>query len=186
MSQNFIEFLESVLINHAKRIVQFRDEIIIEVHVSDLKNVILFLKDHENCLFKILIDIFAVDYPTKENRFELVYCLLSPKYNSRIKIKTFVDEFTPVESIVDIYQSANWLEREVWDMNGIYIEQHPDLRRILTDYGFEGYPLRKDFPLSGYTEVRYDDSQKRVIYEPLELSQEFRVFNFNSPWESKE
>ena len=101
-------------------------------------------------------------------------------------ITLFVDEFTPVESIVDIYQSANWLEREVWDMNGIYIEQHPDLRRILTDYGFEGYPLRKDFPLSGYTEVRYDDSQKRVIYEPLELSQEFRVFNFNSPWESKE
>ena len=116
----------------------------------------------------------------------MIYCLLSTKYNSRIKIKTFVDEFTPVESIVDIYQSANWLEREVWDMNGIYIEQHPDLRRILTDYGFEGYPLRKDFPLSGYTEVRYDDSQKRVISEPIELTQEFRVFNFNSPWESKE
>ena len=183
MSQNFIEFLESVLINHAKRIVQFRDEIIIEVHVSDLKNVILFLKDHENCLFKILIDIFAVDYPTKENRFELVYCLLSPKYNSRIKIKTFVDEFTPVESIVDIYQSANWLEREVWDMNGIYIEQHPDLRRILTDYGFEGYPLRKDFPQSGYVEVRYDDSQRRVVVEPLEMTQEFRQFDFSSPWE---
>ena len=116
----------------------------------------------------------------------LIYFLLSTKYNSRIKIKTFVDELTPVESIVDLYQSANWLEREVWDMNGIYIEQHPDLRRILTDYGFEGYPLRKDFPLSGYTEVRYDDSQKRVISEPIELSQEFRVFNFNSPWESKE
>ena len=130
--------------------------------------------------------MFAVDYSTKENSFELIYCLLSTKYNSRIKVKTFVDEFTPVESIVDLYQSANWLEREVWDMNGIYIEQHPDLRRILTDYGFEGYPLRKDFPLSGYTEVRYDDSQKRVISEPIELSQEFRVFNFNSPWESKE
>jgi NADH/F420H2 dehydrogenase subunit C len=174
-----------MLINHAKKIVQFRDEIIIEVHVSDLKNMILFLKNHENCLFKMLIEIYAVDYPTKANRFELVYCLLSTKYNSRIKVKTFVDEITPVESIVDVYQSANWLEREVFDMHGIYIEQHPDLRRILTDYGFEGYPLRKDFPLSGYTEVRYDDSQKRVIYEPLELSQEFRVFNFNSPWESK-
>jgi NADH dehydrogenase (ubiquinone) Fe-S protein 3 len=152
-----------MLINHAKKIVQFRDEIIIEVHVSDLKNMILFLKNHENCLFKMLIEIYAVDYPTKANRFELVYCLLSTKYNSRIKVKTFVDEITPVESIVDVYQSANWLEREVFDMHGIYIEQHPDLRRILTDYGFEGYPLRKDFPLSGYTEVRYDDSQKRNL-----------------------
>jgi NADH/F420H2 dehydrogenase subunit C len=185
MNQSFIKFLKFILINHTKKIVQFRDEIIVEVHVSNLKNTILFLKDHENCLFKVLIDIFAVDYPNKENRFELVYCLLSTKYNSRIKIKTFVDEFTPVESIVDIYQAANWLEREVWDMHGVYIEQHPDLRRILTDYGFEGYPLRKDFPLSGYTEVRYDDSQKRVIYEPLELTQEFRVFNLTSPWESK-
>lgn len=186
MDRKFVTFLEETLINHVQKITQFRDEIIIEVNVSDLKKTILFLKDHENCLFKLLVDLFAVDYPTNENRFELIYCLLSTKYNSRIKIKTFVDEFTPVESIVDLYQSANWLEREVWDMNGIYIEQHPDLRRILTDYGFEGYPLRKDFPLSGYIEVRYDDSQKRVISEPIELSQEFRVFNFNSPWESKE
>ena len=186
MDKKFVTFLEETLMNHVQKITQFRDEIVIEVNVSDLKKTILFLKDHENCLFKLLVDLFAVDYPTKENRFELIYCLLSTKYNSRIKIKTFVDEFTPVESIVDIYQSANWLEREVWDMNGIYIEQHPDLRRILTDYGFEGYPLRKDFPLSGYTEVRYDDSQKRVISEPIELTQEFRVFNFNSPWESKE
>ena len=186
MDRKFVTFLEETLMNHVQKITQFRDEIIIEVNVSDLKKTILFLKDHENCLFKLLVDLFAVDYPTKENRFELIYCLLSTKYNSRIKIKTVVDEFTPVESIVDLYQSANWLEREVWDMNGIYIEQHPDLRRILTDYGFEGYPLRKDFPLSGYTEVRYDDSQKRVISEPIELTQEFRVFNFNSPWESKE
>jgi NADH/F420H2 dehydrogenase subunit C len=186
MNKEFVTFLKEILINHAQKITQFRDEIVIEVNVSDIKKTILFLKDHENCLFKLLVDLFAVDYPTKEDRFELIYCLLSTKYNSRIKIKTFVDEFTPVESIVDLYQSANWLEREVWDMNGIYIEQHPDLRRILTDYGFEGYPLRKDFPLSGYTEVRYDDSQKRVISEPIELSQEFRVFNFNSPWESKE
>jgi len=185
MNQSFIKFLESLLIGHVKKVVKFRDEIIIEVDVLNLKKIILFLKNHENCLFKVLIDIFAVDYPNKEQRFELVYCLLSTKYNSRVKVKTFVDEFTPVESIVDLYQAANWPEREVWDMHGVYIEQHPDLRRILTDYGFEGYPLRKDFPLSGYTEVRYDDSQKRVIYEPLELSQEFRVFNFSSPWESK-
>ena len=185
MNQNFMRFLKDILVNRVKKITQFRDEIIIEVSVLDLKQTILFLKDHENCLFKVLIDIFAVDYPNKEKRFELVYCLLSIKYNSRLKVKTFVDEFTPIESIVDLYQAANWLEREVWDMHGVYIEQHPDLRRILTDYGFEGYPLRKDFPLSGYTEVRYDDSQKRVIYEPLELSQEFRVFNFSSPWELK-
>lgn len=125
--------------------------------------------------FQTVSRSFCSRLPNKRESFELIYCLLSTKYNSRIKIKTFVDEFTPVESIVDLYQSANWLEREVWDMNGIYIEQHPDLRRILTDYGFEGYPLRKDFPLSGYTEVRYDDSQKRVISEPIELSQEFRV-----------
>lgn len=182
MDKKFIKFLEGVLINHAQKITQFRDEIIVEVNVCDLKKTILFLKDHENCLFKMLIDMFAVDYPTKENRFELVYCLLSTKYNSRIKVKTYVDEFTPVESIVDLYQSANWLEREVWDMNGIYMEQHPDLRRILTDYGFEGYPLRKDFPLSGYVEVRYDDTVKRVVCEPLELAQEFRSFNFESPW----
>jgi len=186
MNKNFIIFVENILANHVKKITQFRDEIIIEVDVLDLKQTILFLKDHENCLFKVLIDIFVVDYPNKEERFELVYCLLSIKYNSRLKVKTFVDEFTPIESIVDLYQAANWLEREVWDMHGVYIEQHPDLRRILTDYGFEGYPLRKDYPLSGYTEVRYDDSQKRVIYEPLELSQEFRVFNFASPWELKE
>ena len=183
MDKKFVKFLEEILINHAQKVTQFRDEIIIEVNVSDLKKTILFLKDHENCLFKLLVDLFAVDYPTKENRFELIYCLLSTKYNSRIKIKTFVDELTPVESIVDLYQSANWLEREVWDMNGIYIEQHPDLRRILTDYGFEGYPLRKDFPLSGYVEVRYDDTQRRVVVEPLEMTQEFRLFDFSSPWE---
>jgi len=185
MNHSFIKFLQSALVGRVRKIVQFRDEIVVEVGVLDLKKTILFLKDHENCLFKVLVDIFAIDYPNREERFELVYCLLSTKYNSRVKVKTFVDEFTPVESIVGLYQGANWPEREVWDMHGVYVEQHPDLRRILTDYGFEGYPLRKDFPLSGYTEVRYDDSQKRVIYEPLELSQEFRVFNFSSPWESK-
>ena len=185
MNQNFSKFLENILLNRVSRLTEFRDEIIIEVNSLNLKDVILFLKDHENCLFKILVDIFVVDYPTKDCRFEVVYCLLSTKYNCRLKIKTFVDEITPLQSIVDLYQSANWLEREIWDMNGIYIEEHPDLRRILTDYGFEGHPLRKDFPLSGYSEVRYDDSQKRVISESLELSQEFRVFNFNSPWEPK-
>ena len=183
---SFIPFLEGLLINEAKKITScclLRGEVTIEVDISNLKPVVLFLKDHESCLFKVFIDMFVVDYQNKENRFEVVYHLLSTKYNTRIKLKTFVNEFTPVPSIVDIYQAANWAEREVWDMHGVYIEQHPDLRRILTDYGFEGYPLRKDFPLSGYTEVRYDESQKRVIYEPVELTQEFRVFHFNSPWE---
>ena len=189
MSSNnfsFTSFLEALLINETKRITScylLKGEVTIEVDISNLKAAILFLKDHESCLFKVLIDMFVVDYQNKENRFEIVYHLLSTKYNTRIKLKTFVNEFTPVPSIVDIYQAANWAEREVWDMHGVYIEQHPDLRRILTDYGFEGYPLRKDFPLSGYTEVRYDESQKRVIYEPVELTQEFRVFHFNSPWE---
>lgn len=183
---SFILFLGGLLIKETKRITScylLRGEVTIEVDISNLKAVILFLKDHESCLFKVLIDMFVVDYQNKENRFEIVYHLLSTKYNSRVKVKTFVNEFTPVPSIVDIYQAASWSEREVWDMHGVYIEQHPDLRRILTDYGFEGYPLRKDFPLSGYNEIRYDESQKRVIYEPVELTQEFRVFQFTSPWE---
>jgi NADH/F420H2 dehydrogenase subunit C len=131
----------------------------------------------------MLVDILVVDYPGREKRFSLVYCLLSLKYNVRIKVKISIDELTSVNSITNIYKSSCWMEREVWDMNGIFFENHPDLRRILTDYGFEGYPLRKDFPLSGYTEVRYDDSQKRVVSESLEMSQEYRVFNFNSSWE---
>jgi len=143
-----------------------------------------FLKNDEDCLYKLLIDIFVVDYFESENRFEIIYSLLSVKYNVRIKLKSRIDEFTPVASIVNLYPNGNWIEREIWDMHGIFIDEHPDLRRILTDYGFEGYPLRKDFPLSGYIESRYDESQKRVISESLELSQELRIFNFNSPWEN--
>jgi NADH dehydrogenase (ubiquinone) Fe-S protein 3 len=124
----------------------------------------------------------AVDYPSKENRFELVYMLLSLPFNTRIIVKTFASEVTPVPSAVDLYKGANWMEREVWDMYGVFFTGHPDLRRILTDYGFEGHPLRKDFPLTGYVEVRYDDSKKRVVAEPLELAQAFRVFEYQSPW----
>lgn len=142
-----------------------------------------FLRDHTQTQYKLLIDITAVDYPSKEKRFEIVYNLLSIQYNSRIRIKLFVNDITPIESIVSIYNSANWLERETWDMFGVFFINHPDLRRILTDYGFEGHPLRKDFPLSGFVEVRYDDSEKRVITEPLEITQEFRAFDFASPWE---
>uniref|UniRef100_A0A1C9UMK1 NADH dehydrogenase [ubiquinone] iron-sulfur protein 3 n=8 Tax=Orthotrichaceae TaxID=52989 RepID=A0A1C9UMK1_9BRYO len=142
-----------------------------------------FLKYHTNTRFQVLIDICGVDYPSRKQRFEVVYNLLSIQYNSRIRIQTSVDEITPICSAVNIFPSAGWWEREVWDMFGVYFSNHPDLRRILTDYGFEGHPLRKDFPLSGYVEVRYDDSEKRVVSEPIEMTQEFRYFDFASPWE---
>jgi NADH dehydrogenase (ubiquinone) Fe-S protein 3 len=142
-----------------------------------------FLRDHTGTQFKLLMDITAVDYPSKSERFEVVYNLLSLHYNTRIRIKTCVDELTPVESLVPLYNAASWWERETWDMFGIFFAHHPDLRRIVTDYGFEGHPLRKDFPLSGYVEVRYDDSEKRVVTEAVELPQDFRYFDFSSPWE---
>nr|YP_009476725.1 NADH dehydrogenase subunit 9 [Proteomonas sulcata]AVM81218.1 NADH dehydrogenase subunit 9 [Proteomonas sulcata] len=178
MSFTFKESLEQLLKDNVIIVKESFNEIEIQVQPTQLKNVTLFLRNHEKYLFKILIDIFVIDYPQKKERFEVIYSLLSIKYSNRLKIKVCVDELTPLESLNPLYQSANWFEREIWDMHGVFIEHHPDLRRILTDYGFDGYPLRKDFPLSGYNEVRYDDSQKRVIYEPLELSQEFRVFNF--------
>jgi NADH/F420H2 dehydrogenase subunit C len=183
MPNLFVSSSKNLLSNHLKSIICFNDEISVNIGTTDLKKVIAFFKNDEDFLYKVLIDIFIVDYFESDNRFEIVYSLLSVKYNARIKLKSRIDEFTPVASIVSLYPNANWLEREVWDMHGIFIDEHPDLRRILTDYGFEGYPLRKDFPLSGYSESRYDDSQKRVISESLELSQELRVFNFNSPWE---
>ncbi|KAI8477327.1 MAG: NADH dehydrogenase Fe-S protein 3, partial [Monoraphidium minutum] len=133
-----------------------------------------FLRDHVNTQFKCLIDVTAVDFPERPARFEVVYHLLSPRWNNRIRIKVCVDEVTPVPSICSVYPAANWFERETWDMFGVFFKDHPDMRRILTDYGFTGHPLRKDFPLSGYTEVRYDYAKKRVVSEPLELSQEFR------------
>lgn len=142
-----------------------------------------FLKNHSNTRFRLLVDICGVDYPSRKKRFEVVYNLLSIQFNSRIRIQTSVDEITPLASVGSVFPSAGWWEREVWDMFGIYFTNHPDLRRILTDYGFEGHPLRKDFPLSGYVEVRYDDSEKRVVSEPIEMTQEFRYFDFTSPWD---
>jgi len=139
-----------------------------------------------NTQYKILVDITAVDYPSRILRFEVVYNLLSLHYNARLRIKTRLDEITPAFSSTPIYSAAGWAEREVWDMFGIFFSNHPDLRRILSDYGFQGHPLRKDFPLTGYVEVRYDDSEKRVITESLELTQEFRYFDFASPWEQLE
>ncbi|GAX82540.1 hypothetical protein CEUSTIGMA_g9967.t1 [Chlamydomonas eustigma] len=143
-----------------------------------------FLRDHVNLQFKSMIDITAVDFPERKARFEVVYHLLSPRWNNRIRIKVPVDELTPIPSTVPVFNSSNWFEREVWDMFGVFFSGHPDLRRILTDYGFTGFPLRKDFPLTGYTEVRYDYSKKRVVSEPLELTQEFRYFDFSSPWDT--
>merc|ERR1711953_1323609 len=140
-------------------------------------------KNHHNAQFGSMADICGVDIPTRPFRFEVVYNLLSFRFNSRIRVKTYTDELTPIESVNEIFKAANWNEREVWDMYGIYFSNHPDLRRILTDYRFEGHPLRKDSPLSGYIEYRYDDEKKRVVQEPVELAQEFRKFDLTAPWE---
>ena len=142
-----------------------------------------YLRDDPSSLFVCFIDLTAVDYPTRVPRFDVVTHLLSPKHNRRIRIKVEVDEDQPVESLTSLYPAANWFEREAYDLFGIIFSGHPDLRRILTDYGFSGHPLRKDFPMTGYLEVRYNDEQKRVVYEPVHLSQAFRTFDFLSPWE---
>jgi NADH-quinone oxidoreductase subunit C len=141
------------------------------------------LRDDPALRFELLVDIAGVDYPDRVERFEVVYQLLSLKHNKRVRVKVATDEATPVPSVTGVYSSAGWYEREVWDLFGVFFSDHPDLRRILTDYGFEGHPLRKDFPLTGYVEVRYDEDQRRVVYEPVKLKQEFRSFDFLSPWE---
>ncbi len=153
---------------------------------ANIRKVLRFLRDDAACQFFCFIDIAGVDYPERERRFEVVYHLLSPTRNLRVRIKVATDEETPVPSAVDIFPAANWFEREAFDLYGILFTGHPDLRRILTDYGFAGHPLRKDFPLTGYVEVRYDDQKKRVVYEPVKLQQEFRNFDFLSPWEGTE
>ena len=160
------------------------NELTLVVESTFIKTVLAFLKFDSNSQFKMLIDITAVDYPENNKRFEVVYFLLSLKYNTRIKIKTHVNELSSLDSACSLFASANWPEREVWDMFGICFRDHPDLRRLLTDYGFDGHPLRKDFPLNGYSAVRYDDTQKIVLYEATELSQEYRNFDFQSPWSS--
>lgn len=162
------------------------EELTLEVIPQRIVEVLTILRDDQECRFVNFIDICGVDYPAREKRFDVVYHLLSPYKNSRIRIKVQTDEDTPVPSAIAVFPAAEWFEREAYDMYGILFENHPDLRRILTDYGFQGYPLRKDFPLTGYVEVRYDDEQKRVIYEPVKLAQEFRNFDFLSPWEGTE
>jgi NADH dehydrogenase (ubiquinone) Fe-S protein 3 len=165
----------------------------IQIHQKDItlvvkkeyvKNVLVFLKNHTNCQFKMLTCISAVDYPAVKYRFTIVYELLSVRYNVRIRVKTFTDELTPINSVESVYLAAGWYESEIWDMFGVFFSNHSNLVRLLTDYGFEGYPLRKDFPLSGFVEVSYDYTRKRVSNERVELSQEYRAFKFASPWES--
>ena len=158
-------------------------ELSIEINRDDVLKIIKFLRDDVNCQFLTLLDVCGVDYPEDDERFEIVYHMLSMTHNNRIRIKLRTDEDTPVASVTSLFSSANWWEREIWDLFGVAFIDHPDLRRILTDYGFEGHPLRKDFPLTGYVEVRYDDAQKRIVYEPVKLTQEFRSFDFLSPWE---
>ena len=159
------------------------DELMITIKREDILGVLKFLRDDANCQFKQLMDLCGVDFPEEDERFCVVYNLLSLTHNNRIRVKTWTDENTPVASATQLFSSAGWWERETWDLYGIYFANRPDLRRILTDYGFEGHPLRKDFPLTGYVELRYDDEQKRVVYEPVHLTQEFRTFDFLSPWE---
>lgn len=159
------------------------DELVLSVPRANITQVLAFLRDDVRCQFKVLTDICGVDYPARTQRFDVVYNLLSIKYNNRIRVKVNVGEEELVPTATGIFSAANWYEREIWDMYGVYFSGHPDLRRILTDYGFDGHPQRKDFPLTGYVEVRYDEEKKRVVYEPVKLQQEFRSFDFVSPWE---
>jgi NADH-quinone oxidoreductase subunit C len=158
-------------------------ELTITAEAPDIVKVAKFLRNDPRLQFWCIIDVTAVDWPSRPRRFDVVYHLLSPKQNQRIRVKIATDEVTPVPSIIDVYPGADWYERETFDLYGVLFSGHPDMRRILTDYGFQGHPLRKDFPLTGFVEVRWDDEQKRVVYEPVRLAQEFRNFDFLSPWE---
>jgi NADH-quinone oxidoreductase subunit C len=181
--QDLLALIEPVLGDHLLAAKIAHGELTITVPAAVIRRVLGFLRDDPNMLFKELVDLCGVDYPERERRFDVVYHLLSLKHNQRIRVKVETDETTPVPSVVELFSTAGWFEREAWDMYGIYFADHPDLRRILTDYGFEGHPLRKDFPLTGHVELRYDDEQKRVVYEPVKLRQDFRTFDFLSPWE---
>jgi len=161
-------------------------ELTVHAVAADMVKVATFLRDATPCQFSCIIDVTAVDWPQREQRFDVVYHFLSPRLNQRVRVKAQTDEVTPVPSIIEVFRGADWFEREAYDLYGVLFTGHPDMRRILTDYGFEGHPLRKDFPLTGFVEVRYDDEEKRVVYEPVKLNQEFRTFDFLSPWEGTE
>ena len=184
---NKIEDLEkkinSELTTKIKESKILHDQLYLSINSEDLLNVILLLKTNKDTKFKQLIDITAVDYPENKKRFKIVYLLLSHEFNQRILVSYFINENEKISSLVNIFPSANWMEREIFDMYGIKFNDHPDLRRILTDYGFEGFPLRKDFPLTGHNEVRYSEEVKKVIYEPVKLEQNYRNFDYESPWE---
>ena len=177
------QIINSELTSKIKKTSIILNELLIQTTKDDLVNVILFLKSHDKLKFRQLIDIVGVDYPEEDKRFELIYLLLSHEENIRIKISINFEIGKKIPTITKIYPSANWMEREVFDMYGVEFIDHPDLRRILTDYNFEGYPLRKDFPLTGFNEVRYSEKEKKVIYEPVKLEQNYRDFDFDSPWE---
>ena len=176
-------FLKQALADDVTSVEIVRGELIVGAKRASITKVLTTLRDAAPCQFTQLIDLCGVDYPEREERFEVVYHLLSMNKNTRVRVKVPAGEDTPVASVVGVFPCADWLEREVWDMYGVYFAGHPDLRRILTDYGFDGHPQRKDFPLTGYVEMRYDEDQKRVIYEPVKLAQDFRTFDFLSPWE---
>jgi NADH-quinone oxidoreductase subunit C len=181
--QQFGEAIAAALRSAISSVSTAFGELTLTVEPTRLIETVTYLRDDPSCLFVSFIDLTAVDYPTQEKRFDVVTHLLSPKYNRRIRIKVATGATEPVPSLTGLYPAANWYERETYDLFGVLFSGHPDLRRLLTDYGFDGHPLRKDFPMTGYVEVRYDDTQKRVVYEPVRLTQEFRSFDFLSPWE---
>ncbi|KAJ2180944.1 putative NADH-ubiquinone oxidoreductase 30.4 kDa subunit, mitochondrial [Coemansia sp. RSA 530] len=179
----FGKYVSSILPKYVQQYSVWKDELVLYTAPSGLIPVVHFLRDHTNAQFKQLVDTTGADYPTRPNRFEVVHNFISYAFNSRVRVKTYADEAMPVPSLAPLYSSAIWGERETWDMYGVFFTNHPDLRRILTDYGFEGHPLRKDFPIHGYTEVRYDEEKKRVVSEPIELAQAFRNWDYSSAWE---
>lgn len=184
--QDLGDYLKNALPGAVEKIAEDHDQLIVICKQGGIASLLTFLRDDSNCLFKVLLDICGVDYPEREKRFEVVYHLQSLRLNQRIRVKVICGESDIIPSVTGVFSSANWYERETYDFFGIMFSDHPDLRRLLTDYGFDGHPLRKDFPLTGYVEVRYDEEQKRVVYEPVKLTQAFRSFDFMSPWEGAE
>ncbi|MGH1403171.1 MAG: NADH-quinone oxidoreductase subunit C [Alphaproteobacteria bacterium] len=181
--KDLADYIAEQLDNCVLRHEFIQDELVLYANAADITKVLQFLRDDRECEFTTLIDLCGVDYPNRAERFEVVYSLLSLRQNNRARVKITADEETMVPTAVELFSSALWFEREVWDMYGVLFAGNPDLRRILTDYGFEGHPQRKDFPLTGYVELRYDEEQKRVVYEPVKLTQDFRRFDYLSPWE---
>ena len=181
--QDLGEYVSAAVSQHVAGAEVRHEELVVAVQLAGIVPVLKFLRDDTNCQFKMLVDLCGADYPEREERFDVVYNLLSLKHNQRIRLKVRTDENTPVPTATGVFSAAGWFEREAWDLYGIFFSDHPDLRRILTDYGFEGHPLRKDFPLTGHVEVRYDETHKRVVYDPVKLTQDFRTFDFLSPWE---